>query len=480
MRVRALSITPVFLAVAAAAFAGQDSNPPWFPSLMAFEHYDSARTHLFERARFGGSYDGNNRVAVRTAPVTYPTGYNMVYLSTDNVFLYGGGYGNITNAAGAFVAKVDPDTLEPVWYNQLTNTAESGEWDYPGVVSLLNDGLLYVIYGYRLAKLNPQDGAVINQVELPTGEALPENTSYNGFNALPDGTLIAKTVYREQGCQLQGPPGLFNCPDPGNVPPSILVSIDPQTLKVLDQVTLPALVAGRPTTARFQGHDYVYLTTATTAIRYLVENGKFTLDDSWNPGDIYQPGQAIASAVVVMNDWFVVQTNGSPATAPLSVIVINQADATQRFSAQPFANFPVPNGFPTSWAPMSVSVDPSRNLIYSADSSPGVIGALELTADGLRTVWTAHQRTTEFLALIGPPDRRVLVSTAIPPGQVPNQNTTDFVVWRDAQTGRELAHTRQLPAMTSGTMIQPYYFGKMFYLGLEGNLIELAVRPAPG
>jgi hypothetical protein len=30
--------------------------------------------------------------------------------------------------------------------------------------------------------------------------------------------------------------------------------------------------------------------------------------------------------------------------------------------------------------------------------------------------------------------------------------------------------------MTNGTMIQPYYFGKMFYLGLEGELIELAVR----
>lgn len=480
MRARLPSLVAALSVAAATAFAGQDGNPPWFPSLMAFEHHDSARTHLFEQARFGGSYDGNNQVAVRTAPVTYPTGYNMVYLSPDNVFLYGGGYGNIPNATGAFVAKVDPDTLEPVWHNQLTNTAESGEWDYPGVVSLLNDGLLYVIYGYRLAKLSPEDGAVVGQVDLPTGEALPENTSYNGFNALPDGTLIAKTVYREQGCQLQGPPGLFNCPDPGNVPPSILVSINPRTLNVLDQVTLPALVAGRPTTARFRDHDYVYLTTATTAIRYLVENGKFTLDESWDPGDIYQPGQAIASAVVVMGDWFVVQTNGSPAAAPLSVVVINQADAAQRFSAQPFANFPVPDGFPTSWAPMSVSVDPDHNLIYTADSSPGAIGALELTTDGLRTVWTVRQRTTEFLALIGPPDRRVLVGTAIPPGQAPNQNTTDLVVWRDAQTGRELAHTRQLPAMTSGTMIQPYYFGKVFYLGLDGDLLELTAQPAPG
>ena len=35
--------------IGTSAFAGQ-SNLPWFPSLMAFEHYDSGRTHLFEEA----------------------------------------------------------------------------------------------------------------------------------------------------------------------------------------------------------------------------------------------------------------------------------------------------------------------------------------------------------------------------------------------------------------------------------------------
>src|SRR5206468_10705353 len=32
------------------------SNPPWFPSLMAFEHYDSCRTKLFEQAHFTCSF----------------------------------------------------------------------------------------------------------------------------------------------------------------------------------------------------------------------------------------------------------------------------------------------------------------------------------------------------------------------------------------------------------------------------------------
>ena len=51
------------------------------------------------------------------------------------------------------------------------------------------------------------------------------------------------------------------------------------------------------------------------------------------------------------------------------------------------------------------------------------------------------------------------------------------VVWRDAQTGDELARAQDLPAITLGTMVQPYYFGKIFYPGYEqGDLLELTVR----
>ena len=42
-----------------------------------------------------------------------------------------------------------------VWFNQLINTVETNEWNYPGVLSALKDGFLYLIYGYRLAKLDP-------------------------------------------------------------------------------------------------------------------------------------------------------------------------------------------------------------------------------------------------------------------------------------------------------------------------------------
>jgi hypothetical protein len=133
-------------------------NPPWFPSLMAFEHYDSARTHLFPDADFGWAFTGSNRVIARPSPTEYPTPYNVVYLGPDEVFVYGGGYGDVQGGTGAFVAKVDPDSLGTAWYNKLIDTVVTNEWDYPGALSALRDGYLYVIYSYRLAKINPQDG----------------------------------------------------------------------------------------------------------------------------------------------------------------------------------------------------------------------------------------------------------------------------------------------------------------------------------
>lgn len=461
-------------------------NPPWYPSLAAFEHYNSGRSHLFPKAKFGGSFKGNNQVDILTSSILYPSGYNMAYLDPQNVFIYGGGYGDIQGSIGAFVAKVNPETLTPFWYNQLIDTSLNGEWDYPGSMGILRDGLLYVIYGYRLSKIDPKKGATIQTLILPTGGGAPENTSYNGFNATPDGTLVMKSVYRQAGCSIQGPDALLDCSDPTDVPPSILVSVDPATLTVLDTITLPAPVAARPTIGRHRGRTYVYLVEAATLIRYQIKGGKFILDKSWNPGTMTLEGQTTATSFVVMNDWVVGQVNTLPSATALSVIAINQSDASKQFSIQPFLGDPLPplvarafstaakGGVPAiSWAPASVSADPDSHLIYATDSLPGKIAAIKLTRKGLRVVWKVNQTTTEFTALIGSRRKRILVGTDIPGPEIPGNNRNDFAVWRNAKTGEEIARSPLLPAMTQGTMIQPYYFGHMFYEGQRGKLIKL-------
>ena len=176
-----------------------------------------------------------------------------------------------------------------------------------------------------------------------------------------------------------------------------------------------------------------------------------------------------------MDDWVVGQVNTLPSATALSVIAINQSDASKQFSIQPFLGDPIPplvaaafstaakGGVPAiSWAPASVSADPDSHLIYAIDSLPGKIAAIKLTHDGLEISWKVNQTTTEFTALIGSKQERVLVGTDIPGPEIPGNNLNDFAVWRNAKTGEEIARSPLLPAMTQGTMIQPYYQGICF------------------
>jgi len=360
----------------------------------------------------------------------------------------------------------------------LINTVETHEWNYPGVLSVLNDGFLYLIYGYRLAKLDPKDGTVVGQMELPTGRAAPRDTSYNGLSGLPDGTLVAKSVYRERGCEQQGFSAFLCCPPPHVVPNSVVVAIDPRTLEVIDQTVAPELIGGRIAATEFENHSYVYLPGQKTVYRYIYEDRHLRLDSSWNPGTVVMTNQSGPTAPAVMNDWVIVGTNSIPAATSLSVVAINQADATRQFNSQPFAAV----GAPQSWSVSALSVDPLHNRIFALDGLAGQIAALELSDQGLQTVWTAPQNTAEFLAVIGPAQRRVLVGTdypnqLMPPSCPVGGGTQASVVWRNADTGREIARSPLLQAVNGGTMVEPGYAGRMYFLALNGKIVELTVRP---
>jgi hypothetical protein len=96
-------------------------------------------------------------------------------------------------------------------------------------------------------------------------------------------------------------------------------------------VGAPEFVGGRLTATRFQGKDYVYLAGTTTAFRNLYDDGQFTLDESWDPGAIYEKGQTSGTADGGHERLGVLSTNASPAKRPLSVVAINQADANRQF-----------------------------------------------------------------------------------------------------------------------------------------------------
>jgi hypothetical protein len=488
---------------------GDTSNAPWYPSLQAFEHYNSARSHVFSQAKFGGSLTGKNTVKLeKSGDGAYPSGYNMSYLDEHAAFIQGGSYGDVENSIGPFVAKVDPETLKPTWYTQLVDTVETGEWDYPGGMAIQEDGFIYVVSGYRIFKVDPTDGSITATLELPTqvymrnnyptdpptyDTTLTENavnTSYNGINALPDGTIVVKSLYRVAGCTLNGASAILDCPESRNVPASNLISVDPKTMQIIDDITLPTLAGARPTITRYQGVDYVYLLeNQSNAVRYSVKDGKFTLDTAWTPAAVADPGQTPGASLIVFNDWIVGAMNCVPATGALTMFAINQGDASKKFELQPYVDDPIDPEltklFATaaagqqavSWAGMSLEADPENGLFYGAETLTGKIAAYKLTDAGIETVWTKNQTTTEWATLIGPKDKRVWVGTDIPKPEIPGKNKTDRVVWRDAATGRLLARSGQVPVMTQGSAVQPGYGGSMFFPGATGTLIKMTPTP---
>ena len=454
-----------------------EGNAPWYATMAAFEVHDSARTHLYECAHFLGSTSGPNDVLAYSSTDVYETPYNIVTSGPDDLFIYGGGYGDNPAASGSFVASVEPGTLRERWRRVLINTNATDEWDYPGVLNVLEDGSLVVIYGYHIARLDPATGAIEASAALPTGGSAPRDTSYNGYDALPDGTIIAKTVNRQKGCTENGFSAFLQCPDPSDVPPSVMVAIDPVSLEVLGQITLPEMMGGRVTTATHAGTDYIYLPGTQSLYRYTFEDGTFVQDTSWGPVSYLKPGQTAGSAMAAMGDYVVAMTNGgAPTSTPMSVVAVSQADASEVLSIQPFADADSDNSF----IPSMVSVDPVSQRIYVMDAGAGKIGAVALQDGKLSTVWSDDQTTLSFTTLIGPSDQRVLIGTDIPIRFFKQLTTytTEQVVWRDAATGNELARSDEFPKMSAGILVTPGYAGLQYFLTADGHIIALQVDPS--
>ena len=458
--------------------AAAGANPPWYPTIAAFEVHDSGRTHLYDCAHFTGSMSGGNQVFAYSSPQVYVTPYNIVDHGPNELFIYGGGYGDNPAASGSFVARVEPGTFNQVWRRVLINTNATGEWDYPGVLNVLADGSLVVIYGYHIAKLDPATGDILAQATLPTGASAPGDTSYNGYDALPDGTIIAKTVNREKGCTEQGFSAFLDCPHPSDVPPSVMVAINPTTLKVIAQITLPQMIGGRVTTTTYQGKDEIYLPGTSKLYRYTYQHGSFAPDHSWGPVPYLKSGQTAASAMAVMGNYVITMTNGgAPTSTPMSVIAVSQADSKKVANLQPFAS----SGAKNSFIPSMVSVDPSNNRIYVMDAGAGKIAGVNLGNGKLSLAWTQDQTTLSFTTLIGPKDQRVLIGTniAVKTFQGLKHYTTEQVIWRNAQTGKELASSSQFPKMTQGILVTPGYAGLQYFLTADGHIIALQVTPKP-
>lgn len=441
-----------------------------YPTVTAFEHHDSERTHRFPTAALP---DGPLHVTTRTAPDRYPGPYNMVTREPGELFVLFGVYAEVDGCDGAQVARLDADTLEQVWCTRLVNTTDLDRWNYMGVLGVLPDGDLIAIASDRIFRLSPATGQILAETELPVAGPL-RDAAYNGYTMLSDGMIAAKTVHRH-GTDVDGF-AAFMDGNPFAAPGSTVTIIDPSTWSVLDSVQAPEHIGGRITSSRLGDHDVIYLVGFNTLHRWRWDGSSLVVDPDWEPAEVRRDAQTPAPANAIVGRYTVLQTNAVPSPDPMSVHCIDQRDSSHRHEVQPFADV----GLPISFLPAMLSADPENQRVYTHDAAAGLLAAYDVDDDGaLSVAWRVEQRSLSFTTLVGPDDRRVIIGTDIvgldgPAGLL--TAPSEQIVWRDAATGNELARSDDLPRMSHGILVTPVFDGQFFELGHQGTLTELTLE----
>jgi len=272
MRLLTLACLGCFCAVPSVA----EENLGIYDTATAFEHGDAGRNHTFGDAIFAEDISGSTEysVEIREALGRYPGAYNIVTRGPGEIFVYFGVYGDVEEATGPTVAKLDAATLEEVWRTQIA-VFGSETWNYPGVLSLHGNGRLYTVGGNILVILDPDTGAIQMQTDLPN--ARQQDSSYNGIVTTSDGTIFAKPLYR--ACPERGGQALLKCPDTET--PSVLAAIDPETLEVLAEVPVAEPVFSRLIVGTHEGEDFVYMQGTESLFRYRWNGESLAFDEDW-------------------------------------------------------------------------------------------------------------------------------------------------------------------------------------------------------
>jgi hypothetical protein len=489
-----------------AAVVGQEqkciaglSNPGMFPTMAPSEHLTAARTHFSQCATWLGDYTnpGNNKVlAYRTPALLGGSNYDAVTGDPSSLYVYGGGNSNQSSYGvnqGPYLAKVNAQTLQIEWKTVLDNYNASGQWTVlSGVNYELGPGgkpALMVSYGHMIAKLDPATGQVLGDISLPLAAGTnPNSVNYETTIPSPDGTIITKTQTRPvtQGtsassgpCTDQGFNAMVTCK--GTQPDSQVTAIDPNTMKVLDSITLTQQIGGRNPLTVYNGHIYTYMVGGKNVVRVEWSPSTHTLtqDKSWYPY-YYQNGMGQGAAPCIMGNWVIFNTNGGPGTIPMQIIAVNQGNPNDlhRISA-----IPLPSGEKSLW-PSMVACDPQNHMIYYADTGAGQVAAVKInpaTGDLTKAWGPVNQRTFSFFTLYGPANQRVAVASNInlsDPLSVFGVGQAVYgeqFIWRNAATGQELAHSSYVNGMTQGTLPTPGYGGLVYMLQSGGGVTAFQV-----
>ncbi len=457
------------------------SDGPWYNTVSPNEAFASERTHTFPHTcnlieLLGQPEDNLQAQVIHRTLDGLPAIYNIATRDREEIFVLGGVTGptewceenSDKCATGAYVAKVNAHTLQVEWRKPIYDAKANGDWDYPGAIGVHGNGYVYVVNGYRIYKIDPASGDVLESNDLPTAPNQPQgDTAYNGFNILSDGNLVMKSLTRIKGSEVDSIVALlFRYAD--DVPSTIAV-IEPNELKLVSSIKVKEPVLGRISNTNFEGMEYVYVGGFDNLFRFKYANNKIEEDNQWGPVRYRFDDQKPAPAPGIMNGYVVIQNNFQIAQDALSVTVISQKDSSIVHRITPFEHSGI---LPGSLQFSLPTIDAENNRIYSYDMLENELVALDFDENkGLSVAWRVQQRSLSFGAVLGPKTKRVFVledsDSALP--------ISARLVWRDANTGEELLRSG-LVSTAPGMPITPGFDGTFYYVSsLQGRLTELSV-----
>lgn len=429
-------------AIQSGASINQEIQPRagFFPTLWPSEHTDLWRSHTVFGAGLPADV-AHRQLHVETASLNLPVwGYTR---AQHEVFVIGGSpflldyftkaiergptaaphfdLASELQAHGRsipYVARLDTRTMTVSRFDmQLGHTV-----NYTGGLLMHENGFVYAVAQSVLYKINPRTMQAVSAVHLPlVGETPAQGfwTTYNGMQVLADGQLVLK--------------GFPNTGDIGM--PGWLLLIEPNHLRIRVQQSEFVSAARLTIQQSPNGPTYLYTSSATDSVRYLISRAGFTLDQRWSRSyRLATSGSTVASSPLLYGriGQVAFADNTAPgATTPIDLFV--QPIGVNRL---PAALTPVPafSDQVPGYNFFMIAGDPfqTQTLVYY-DPINRLLSAHRVRQDGtLRMLWEYNNVYAPSASPALVPDRDLLYIDNY-------QNGRDHFVVLRLSTGAELA-----------------------------------------
>ena len=471
--------------------AKKHTSPGYYPSLNAAEISGSERSGFFPGASFTGSFDGPNQVFAYRSADKYQGLTYICNREPGEIYLVGGDYPPPTGPMppGPYLVKADSTTGKEIWRTYVDNANVSRRWIGNGNLNIMEDGHIRFSWSNQIVLIDGDSGQILKHNTLPSGEALSADVNYKHLTIAPDRTLLLKCQTRPAGEKSQGTMAIFKGLGKGlKQANSHLVAVHPDTLEILDEISLPEPASAPHIITTFESKIATYIPVDSGILRYFwdPETKKLSKDESWLM-KAQQKGQSASTAATLIGDWVAVQTNGVGSfEVASSIVVAHQKDSSNTHTIFPFGDLKKGEW---SFAPPKAGVDPGNNMIYSADAGVGKVAGIriDLKTGKLETAFIIDDRTTTFQPTIGSKDKRVLLLTNMKmndPKQPMMQavfsgNYKEQLTWRDAATGRTLAASDFFEPLTINSLTTPGFGGRVYFPTIN-DYIMFQVLPKTG